>query len=155
EGDHGVEVEPYVLLEPGARGEAGHGREEASRLAQGFGAEEHPADHEDEDGIRVPRGRPQPLEQAAEAEALEHEEAAVIEPPCHEGPGRAVPEAAEEEDEPEVEIRAGGAVTVAPEGDVEIVAEPRGERDVPPAPELRHRLRGVGVVEIFREAEAE
>src|SRR2546426_1165677 len=83
-----------------------------------------------------PRQRQEALEPPPEAEALEHEEAAVIEPPRHEGPGRAVPEAAEEEDEPEVEVGAGGAVAIAPEGNVEIVAKPRGERDVPPPPEL-------------------
>src|SRR5439155_540889 len=71
------------------------------------------------------------------------------------GSSRAVPEAAEEEDEPEVEIGAGGAVAIAPEGNVEIVAKPRRERDVPPPPELRHRSGDIRVVEVLREAEAE
>src|SRR5215831_5845982 len=143
------------MLQPRAGGEAGHRREIPARLRQAFGAEEYPADHHGKHGVGVARGRPESLQPAPGAHALEHEEAAVIEPPGHEGPGGAVPEAAEEEDDPEVEEGADGAAPIAAERHVDIVAKPRRKRDVPAAPELREGSGHVRVVEVLGKPEAE
>ena len=42
-----------------------------------------------------------------------------------------------------------------PSGHVEVVAQPRGERDVPAVPEVLEVLRDVGRVEVLRELVAE
>ena len=42
-----------------------------------------------------------------------------------------------------------------PEGDVEVVAQPSGQRDVPAAPEVLQVARGVGRVEVDGEPDAE
>ena len=61
---------------------------------------------------------------------------AVEESPEDEGPADAVPEATEEKDDDGVEI--GGALPAGGvgEGEVDVVAEPVGEGDVPAAPEV-------------------
>src|SRR5579863_9363077 len=73
--------------------------------------------------------------------------------PAHEGPGRAMPEAAQQHRDHEVAVTPPIA-GVAAHGNVEVVAQPARERDVPPAPEVLETERAVGLVEILREAES-
>ena len=75
--------------------------------------------------------------------------------PDHEVPRGAVPEAAEHHDDEQVHVRANATLAVPAERDVQVVAQPRGERDVPAVPELGDGLREVGRVEILREHEPE
>ena len=74
--------------------------------------------------------------------------------PGNECPVRAVPEAGECPDDENIQYLPGQAAAIAAEGDIEVVAEPRAERDVPPAPELGDAGRNIGIVEILRKAEA-
>ena len=76
-------------------------------------------------------------------------------PPREEGPIRAVPKARDEEDDEGVANALEGGATAAAKGDVEVVAEPGGQRDVPPAPELRDVAREVRVAEVGHQADAE
>ena len=75
--------------------------------------------------------------------------------PDDEIPRRAVPQASEEHREDEIEIRARLAAAVSAERDVEVFAQPGGERDVPAPPEVGDGFGAVRSVEIFREDEAE
>src|SRR5215472_13615160 len=75
--------------------------------------------------------------------------------PEHERPARAMPEPAQQEHDHEVEITAQPAAPVAAEWNVEVVAEPVGERDVPAAPEFTHRFRDVWIVEVLEDAKPE
>ncbi len=77
------------------------------------------------------------------------------EAPEDEVPGGAVPEASEEHGDEEVSAGAPGARAVASEADVEVIAEPGGEADVPPLPEFAWGGGGVGDVEIRHEIEAQ
>ena len=61
--------------------------------------------------------------------------------PDDEVPARAVPEAAEEEHGDQVDVAARRADAVAAERDVEVVAEPGRQRDVPAPPELLDACR--------------
>src|SRR4029077_3321362 len=83
------------------------------------------------------------------------EEEPVPQPPDDEGPGGAMPEAAEEEDDDEIAIGLERAFAVAPERDVDIVAKPLRQRDMPAAPELGDRLADIGIVEISGEMQAQ
>ena len=73
--------------------------------------------------------------------------------PDHEPPGRPVPQAAEQHRDHEVDVRPALTATAAAEGDVQVVAEPSRQRDVPSAPELLDRASGVRPVEVDRELE--
>ncbi len=75
--------------------------------------------------------------------------------PGDEGPRRAVPEAPEEHGDEQVAVGARGALAVAPERDVEVVAQPRREGDVPAAPEVREVAREVGRAKVLGELEAQ
>jgi len=87
--------------------------------------------------------------------ALHDEAAAVPESPKHKVAGGAVPEATEGEGEDEVEKAANGAVAVSAEGNVDVVSNPRTQRDVPAGPEIAEAGGRVGIVEILRQAQAE
>jgi hypothetical protein len=63
-----------------------------------------------------------------------------------------VPEAADEHGGHQGEVGAHVSVAAAAEGDVEIVAEPGGERDAPAAPEVGEADGRVGKAEIIRES---
>ena len=83
------------------------------------------------------------------------EQKAVVEAPRDERPGGAVPEAAEQHGGHEVALGAGRAPAVAAEGNVEVIAEPGGEADVPAFPEIARVDGEIGVAEIEHEPEAE
>ena len=85
-------------------------------------------------------GRPWPsgaLESTVEL-AMDHEQDAVQASPDDEVPGGSVPEAAEEHRDQRgcTRVRLGPAA-IAAERDVEVVAQPGGQRDVPAPPEVR------------------
>ena len=68
---------------------------------------------------------------------------------------RAVPEAGRKPDDEEVEDHALAAAAAAAERDIQILAEPRAERDVPAPPELRHAQRQIRAAEVLRDVEAQ
>src|SRR5690606_27516404 len=118
---------------------------DADEVEEDQGAERAPgeAPGDAEAGGRGRRG----VQRAGEA-AVGDEVEAVEGAPGDEGPGGAVPEAAQEHGGHEVELGAHRALAVAAQGDVEVVAEPGGEADVPAAPELAGVARGVGHGEV-------
>jgi len=87
--------------------------------------------------------------------ALEREVAAVDAAPDQEVPARAMPQPAEQHHERQVDVRADVALPVAAKGNVQVVAEPGGERQVPPPPEFRDGLRTVRRIEVLREHKTE
>ncbi len=95
------------------------------------------------------------LEDVRETEALEDEERTVDESPDDEVPARAVPKAAEEKDDQQVRVGARRPDAISAERDVQIVAEPSRERDMPPPPELGERTRRIGTIEILGQPESE
>ena len=124
--------------------------------------EEDPREADDVEGDEPPpevvdpgeallRLRPVPLA----PEALGAEPDAVDQAPGDERPPRAVPEPAEQHRQEQVAVRDRRAAAAPAERDVEVVAEPAGERHVPPPPEVLERDGGVRGVEVLRELEAE
>ena len=67
----------------------------------------------------------------------------------------AMPEAAQQKDDQQIHGRTARSEAVSAERNVEVVAEPVRQRDVPAPPELLHRLRNVGIVEIVDDAKTE
>ncbi len=89
-----------------------------------------------------------PQEQGQEIERVE-------EPPDDEGPVGAMPESAHDENDERIADLHADAAAAAAQGDVEVVAEPGGQRDVPAPPELGDVAGEVGVGEIAHQVEAE
>ena len=56
--------------------------------------------------------------------------------PNYESPRCSVPQAAEQHRQHEIDVRPSRAAAVATERDVQIVAQPGAEADVPPLPEI-------------------
>src|ERR1044071_1362937 len=88
-------------------------------------------------------------------QALQDEVEAVQSAPGHEGPVRAMPQAAQEHRQHQVAHGAQRAAAVSAERDVAVIAKPTGERDVPARPELAEALRPVRPVDVDAEIEAE
>lgn len=102
----------------------------------------------------VPRRSPR-VPAVAPREDQRQEQQRVVGAPGDECPVRAVPEPADEEDDQRVAEHHPFRTPAAAQRDVDVVAEPRGERDVPAAPEFGDVAREIGVVEIAHEAEPE
>ena len=66
-----------------------------------------------------------------------------------------MPKAAQNENDEQISVCRFRTVTVATEGDVEVISEPLRQGDVPASPELGDRPRCVGMVEIPGQVEAE
>ncbi len=75
----------------------------------------------------------------------------VVQPPEHEGPRGAVPQPAEHHRDNDVHVRADLTLLRAAERDVQVVAQPAGQRHVPPTPEVLQTPRAVGPVEVLGE----
>src|SRR5437773_2244604 len=77
------------------------------------------------------------------------------ESPDDEIPTRAMPGAGEKEHDPQIANCVPRTETIAAKRDVDVVAEPCRQCDVPTPPEILYRDGRIGVIEIFRKAEAE
>ena len=73
--------------------------------------------------------------------------------PKHEVPGRSVPQAAEQHGQHEISIGQEHASPIATQGDVEIIAQPGGQTNVPAAPEVGRIDGQVGLGEVERQFE--
>src|ERR1700746_270512 len=123
------------------RVEPEHAPKHHRRLAEGLRPEEHPgelhervgeeSEEEEHHRTRVIAG------ETLTQPTLGSEVAAVQPSPDHEGPARSMPETAEQHRREQIEVSARRTVTVAAERNVEIVAQPRRQCDVPAPPEVR------------------
>jgi len=137
------------------RGETGHGLEVAQGPGQGFGPEKHPGHHDHEHGVDM-RHQTRPLGHAfAQRKAFDDRKQAVEHPPNDEIPARPVPQAAQEKHRHQVAVELEGALPIAAEGNIQIVAKPGGQGNVPPAPELLDGPGNIGIIEVFHELEPE
>ena len=80
------------------------------------------------------------------------QEQPLVDAPEDEGPGRAMPEAAEDHRQHQVAVGPQRAAAAAAQRDVEVVAQPVREADVPAAPEVPGAGREVRQVEVERAA---
>lgn len=79
---------------------------------------------------------------------LEH---AMQDAPQKERPVGTVPNAADKEGYEDVEIVAPAGTTASAQGDVDIVLEPRGKRDVPTPPKVGYTHRQIRAAEVVDE----
>ena len=151
-----VEVQSDASASRPLPGKPGHRAQHAERLGEGRGAEEHPADHHDEQRVGVaerPRPAREPVRRGPPARAPgtppwnRPQTTNVQLAPCH-SPHR-------KNTITRLHVHAPRRHAVAAERDVEVVAEPGRQRDVPAPPELGEALRDVRVVEVLEEAEPE
>src|SRR6185437_11780125 len=75
--------------------------------------------------------------------------------PDDEGPACAMPQAADDEHDHDVDRPADGSDAVAAQRNVEVIAKPGGKGNVPSAPELGHRSRGIRAIEVGHEPNAQ
>ena len=88
---------------------------------------------------------------------LDHLVEAVQQPPHDEGVVGAVPDAADQKGDKDIEVVVEfGAFLAAGKGQrgVDVIGQPFGEGDVPSAPEIGYRARQVGQIEVFAQVNA-
>ena len=150
------------LVAHGGRGQsrrshAHHTTHDGEGLGEVGVVEDHPADADQDQGPDVTQhagggGSFKPLEQESLFQGQDDE---VEHTPQDEVPGCTVPKSREEPDHAHVEELAGKSLSVAAQGDVDVLAEPGGQGDVPPSPEVGDGGGQVGVVEVFQELKAQ
>ena len=87
--------------------------------------------------------------------AFQHQEEAMEQPPHQKGHIGAVPQAGGRKNQHLVEKGPRFSPTVASQGNVQVFPKPGGQGNMPPPPEILDAQRGVGIIEIFLEGEAE
>ena len=95
------------------------------------------------------------LKFAAAHHSFDAQQTAVITAPDDEIPACAVPQAAQQHGQHQIAIRHPAAVAIAAQRDVQIVAQPARERNVPAMPEIGDAEGQVRAAEIDREMKAE
>ena len=131
-----------------------HGFDDGQRVGEARRAEEHPG-HDDEAEIDHPlQRRVQAVIRLAE-EAVEHARRPVHQPPEQEEPARAMPQAAEQEDDHQIDAGARQPFPTAAEREIDIGGQKAGERDMPPLPEFADVEALVRRIEIDRDFDVE
>ena len=128
------------------------GPEEDPAQANEMEGDDHP-DHAPSGrhlGPRLPERGP-----AAHHELMDGQRDPMQGAPKDETDRRPVPQSAQEHRDHQVRVGAEAPLAVAAQRDVEVILQPRGEGDMPAAPELGDRGRLVGRVEVDVEPEAE
>ena len=87
--------------------------------------------------------------------AINQDEDSIVQAPEDKVPRRAVPEAGQKKDDQNIGRRPRRADVGAAERDVNVVANPGGQRDVPAPPEIRRGFREVGVIEVLDQLKSE
>ncbi len=77
----------------------------------------------------------------------------MIRPPEDKDPVGAVPQAGQEHDDGQIPQGVPPGAAIAPQGDVQVVPEPGGQRNVPPAPKFRGRPGKIREPEILHEVD--
>ena len=126
--------------------------EERGRIGE---IEQRPAEVDEQERIDMPACLRQLFEPFAEEELFEAYEHSVQSSPEDEVPARSVPEARQRPDYEQIEYLPGEAVTVAAEGDIDVLLEPGGQGDMPSAPEIGYALGDIGIIEVLQELEPE
>src|SRR5207247_4270518 len=87
--------------------------------------------------------------------AIDHQTDSVPETPENEVYRGAVPEAAQQHCEKEIQVNPVGRATIAAQRHIKIVAQPGRKTDVPAPPELAQARGAIGEIEIEHQIEAE
>ncbi|KPZ05699.1 Alginate o-acetyltransferase AlgI [Pseudomonas syringae pv. spinaceae] len=133
--------------------EAEHGTVHTAGHVQVFRAEDHPADHDQQEG-QSPADHIEAVRLGVDADRfLDGQPHAVPGTPDDVGDVGTVPQTAQQHCQEQVAIGRDLAATVAAQGDVQVVTQPSGQADVPATPELGDRLADVRLFEVFHKAE--
>ena len=156
----GTTSQTGTRISPGPAVPREHLAEDVAAVGEGRGAKEYPADadqREGQDGAEriEPARRGRFSKSFRPAMRSQTQQRAVIAAPDHEVPTRAVPQAAQQHGQHQIAIGLQRAVPVAAQRNVEIVAQPAGERHVPAMPEIGDAEGQIRAAEIHREMEAE
>ena len=136
--------------------------EDIARGGQAGSAEEDPADQNEVEGrqtaqnTRAARERQFRIAVQRLPPAMRREPDAVPGAPDQKGPAGAVPQAADHHGDHEIQIGEDlPAGAQAGQREIEIIAQPVGERNVPATPKVGNVLGGVRAIEVARERDAE
>ena len=124
------------------------------QLPQILDGKAQPGHGDPEQHIQVPQ-LPIFLQEFAQAQALHQDQQIDEHGPEQEVPAYAVPDPRQHPDHQQIEHRAEPALTVSPQGDVDILPKPAAQGYVPSAPEIAHSPGLVGIMEIIRQMEAQ
>ena len=95
------------------------------------------------------------LQYTPKNEFFKHKEQAVIDAPHKEGPICTVPEPRQEPNNQQIADRLTDTLAAAAKGDIDVIAEPRTERNMPATPKFRDASGKVRIIKVLRKLIAE
>ena len=95
------------------------------------------------------------FQKAQQHQLFQDQQGRKIEAPAKEIPSSSMPEARQQPDNKDIAQLLFHSLSIAPQGDIHIVPEPAAQGHMPPPPELRNAGGDIGIVEVFREPEAQ
>ena len=131
-----------------------HGLDDGQRVGEARRAEEHPS-HDDEAEIDHPLQRRVQAVIRLSEDAVEHARRPVHQPPEQEEPARAMPKAAEQKDDHQVDAGARQPLPAAAEREIDVGGQEAGERDMPPLPKFADVEALVRRIEVDRNLDVE
>ena len=123
-------------------------------LTEVFCPEQNPQGIYNQEGNADPQHPGDPVQPLAE-ETFRHHEKTVQHTPQNKGPGSAVPQAADQKGQKQIQISTDSTLAVSTQRAVDIGAQRPAEGDVPPAPEYGNALRAVRRPEILGDIDVE
>jgi len=127
-----------------------HSLKKSNCLGDVFGAEKHPADHNDKQRY-CPAHHPVFFRGNVThtADTFQNQEHAMVNSPEKKRPVRSMPEPAQYTNNRHVKAGSRSPPAVAAEGNIEVIPEPAAQCHVPAAPKIRDAYGRIGAVEIF------
>ena len=146
-------VEQITWRKPSGTGQAEHCFEVKPGPRDIGGPEQHPSEDDHRHGVDISQWRTFLVDPD---DPFRQEQDEIEQPPAQESPVGAVPESGKEPDDQQVEDHSRERIhAAAAERDVNIIPEPGGQRDMPPAPEIGDAAGNVREIEVLHKMESE
>src|SRR5699024_10746099 len=99
--------------------------------------------------IQVPQQGGQFFQQAAQSQPFKAQQQTMEQTEHHILPGSTMPQSGQDKDDYQVPAGTGQTAAAAAQGNVQVIPEPAGQRNMPAAPVFAHALGQVGIIEVF------
>src|SRR5699024_2134907 len=131
-----------------------HGPQIAEGSRKGRAEKEYPACQDQEQTVQMPDDPRKPPQKRSQKKFFRQQNTSVIQAPGREIPACPVPQPCKEPHGHNISDMFQPSGPVSPQGNINVFPEPCAQRYVLPPPKFRNACGRVGLIKIFREAEA-
>ena len=117
--------------------------------------EEHPADQNNKDCVKMLEEAWDSLQASAESDTLKNEKNGIIQAPYQEVETCAMPQPCCSKDNQEIDVGAHRAFSVAAQRNIQVIPEPGAQGNMPSPPEFANRFGNIRKLEVFQKVKSE